>query len=161
MFAAQEPRAAGPIGSLAPAAPNGEDITGDSVQALVENPGQTRAFLLVFEPGFERIDVGGQSAFAPEVVPGVFVSWQDVFGFDVENVGELMDEPGGFPFGVAVVHRFIRVERIIVPDDLPVLAPIAGEGPARQGLARIPFALAEVQQASRSKPVFQSANQHP
>ena len=54
----------------------------------------------------------------------------------VENVGELMDEPGGFPFGVAVVHRFIRVERIIVPDDLPVLAPIAGEGPARQGLAR-------------------------
>ena len=46
-----------------------------------------------------------------------------------------------------------------MPDHLAVLAPVATQRPARQRLAGVPLALAEMQQAAGSEPVFQPANQ--
>ena len=47
---------------------------------------------------------------------------------------------------VAVILRFIGDERIVLPDRHAVLAPVGRERPARERFARIPFALAVVQQ---------------
>ena len=80
-------------------------------------------------------------------------------GVDIQDLGQLMNEPGGLFFRMAVVHGFVGEEGIVVPNGLAVLAPVTTERPARQRFARIPFALAEMQQAAGSEPVFQSANQ--
>src|SRR6185369_736357 len=47
----------------------------------------------------------------------------------------------------AVIDTFIGVERRGVPDRLAILAPEAVQAPARQLLAGVPLALAEVHQA--------------
>ena len=60
---------------------------------------------------------------------------------------------------VTVLDTFISEQGVVVPEGLAILAPIAGEGPARQGFAGIPLALAVMQQAAGSKLVFQSPNQ--
>ena len=48
----------------------------------------------------------------------------------------------------------------VAPDRLAVPPPVAGEGPARKLLARIPFALAEMQQRPGGKTVGEAAEQH-
>src|SRR5208283_5925339 len=45
------------------------------------------------------------------------------------------------------------------PDGLAVVSPIEPEGPARQALARIPFALAVMQQAGGRVTIAQTANE--
>src|SRR5262249_56022487 len=50
-----------------------------------------------------------------------------------------------------------RNKRVVVPNRLAVAPPIERERPARQRLARIPFALAVVQEAPRRKAPAQSA----
>ncbi len=47
----------------------------------------------------------------------------------------------------------------VVPDRLAVLAPVEGEGPARQALAGIPLALAVMEQAPRSERLAKAADQ--
>ena len=47
----------------------------------------------------------------------------------------------------------------VVPDRLAVAPPVEREGPARQRLARIPLALAVVQEAARREAVAQAADQ--
>src|SRR5262249_30026191 len=52
-----------------------------------------------------------------------------------------------------------RNERVIVPNRLAVAPPIERECPARQRLARIPFALAVMQEAAPRKAPTQTAGQ--
>ena len=47
----------------------------------------------------------------------------------------------------------------VLPDRLAVLAPVEREGPARQALARVPLALAVVQEAAGREAVAQAADQ--
>ena len=54
---------------------------------------------------------------------------------------------------------FLGDQRGVLPDRLAVGAPVEREGPARQGLAGIPLALAVVQQAARREALAQAADQ--
>ena len=107
MFGAQKPGAAGPIRLTTP---EGEYVANNSFQSLIEDPGQTGAFLFVFEPGLKRIHVCRQLAFAPHVIPGIFVGGQDVLRFDIEHMSQLMDKPGRLLFRMAVIDPFLREE---------------------------------------------------
>ena len=58
----------------------------------------------------------------------------------------------------AVVAIRIGDQRRVVPQRHAVRAPVAGERPARQRFARIPLALAEVQQPARRERLAQAAD---
>ena len=57
------------------------------------------------------------------------------------------------------VGRLGGDQRGIAPDRLAVLAPVEREGPARQAFARIPFALAVMQESTRREAGAQPADQ--
>ena len=62
--------------------------------------------------------------------------------------------------GLAAVFSPSRGDqRCVLPDRLAVGAPVEREGPARQGLAGIPLALAVVQQAAGREALAQAADQ--
>ena len=150
MLRAQKPTAAFPAGTARRRLQR-QDIAGDFVEALVKNSGKPLALLLVLQPGLEGVDVDWQAAFAPHVIPGILISRDDVFRLDAEHAGQFGDEFNRLPFTVAVGVVWRGEERIVAPDRFAVLAPVAGEGPARQGFAGIPFALAVVEQAALGK----------
>ena len=89
-----------------------------------------------------------QLSLAPQVVEGVLVGGKDVPRIEPELPGQGAQEERALRFGRAVVFRFFRKKLRVFPYRLAVLAPGAGQRPARQRLARIPLALAKVKQAS-------------
>jgi hypothetical protein len=66
---------------------------------------------------------------------------------------------GGLGGCLAGVLALLGDEFGIEPDRLAVAPPVEREGPARQCLARIPFALAVMQEAARREAVAQPADQ--
>jgi len=158
MVGAQKPGAASPAGSARQRRQR-QNVTGDLVEALIEDAAKADAFLLAFEAGLERVHVHRQTPFAPHIIPRVFVGRDDVFGFETQNTSQFSHKIHGVPFAITVGMIFAREQRGIVPDGLAVLAPIASESPARQGFARIPFSLAEMQQAAVGKFLLLPAHQ--
>ena len=80
---------------------------------------------------------------------------------DFEPPGQGFEEPariGGIVFGIAFGAAVIGKKRLIPPDRHAVFAPVTPQRPARQRFARIPLALAEVQQRTGSEPVAQFVN---
>src|SRR5690606_29064396 len=65
---------------------------------------------------------------------------------------------GNSGFGI-VVGFFRRDEVRVFPDGLAILAPIEREGPARQGFARIPFALTVMEEAAPCEALLQAADE--
>src|SRR5580698_7505465 len=57
------------------------------------------------------------------------------------------------------LNAFLREQRAIVPQGNAIGAPIASESPARQGFARIPFALPVMQKAARCEALSQAIQQ--
>ena len=117
-------------------------------QALIENFAQTITLHLVAEPRIERVNVDRQAMLAPQVIPAVLEARCDGLVGQAQLFRQRLDEASGVGAGVgrglALISETIRV----MPDGLPVLAPKNRERPARQLLARIPLALAEVQEAA-------------
>ena len=110
-FVAKEPGAGLPDEFAAdPVALEGEGVADDVVEALGEDFGEAFAFEGVFQVGLEGIDVGGEAAFFPEVVEGVFVAGLEVGGVDFEGFGEGEGEALGIGGGVAVVDVFVGDE---------------------------------------------------
>jgi hypothetical protein len=77
-------------------------------------------------------------------------------------------EPFGNPFGQALglggaglarAGGLGRDQAGVAPDRLAVAPPVQAEGPARQAFARIPFALAVMQQAARAEADLQPPDQ--
>ena len=68
---------------------------------------------------------------------------------------------GRFGAAVTIVLVFVREQGRVVPHRLAVDAPENIQGPARQGLAGIPFALAVMQHGARGKMVFQALHELP
>ena len=124
-----------------------QHMADDFAQALIEHPAQPLAFEFIVEPGIERIDIDRQAAFAPKVVPDVFIAGLDEAGVQSELARERLDEAlavfVGGPAGLALVGK----QTVVVPARLAIGAPIARQGPARQLFARVPLALAEMQEA--------------
>ena len=62
---------------------NPESLTLDGVgQALRKHTAQTHPFHLVVQAGVKRVDIDRQAAFAPQVVPGVFMARRDEGGIE-------------------------------------------------------------------------------
>ena len=72
-----------------------------------------------------------------------------MFRITANGFGDTRQKLLRFFRAVAVILRFIRDERIVLPDRHAVLAPIRGERVSRQRFAGIPFALAVMQQRAR------------
>src|SRR5689334_17280242 len=120
-------------------------MTGDFVEALGKNSPQPVALERILETRIEGIDVRGQRPLPPEVVPDVLVGREHELVLEPKAAGERAQEGAGLRLARAAI-RFVREERRVLPHGLAVLAPEAGKRPARQLLARIPLALAEVQE---------------
>src|SRR6202000_274651 len=98
------------------------------------------------------IDIRRQARLLLQPVAGIFERRHDEFGTDAELFCSAFGETLGlFDAGIARAFYF-RDQVGILPDRNPVLAPVEAERPARQALARIPFALAVMQHSPRPKP---------
>jgi len=113
----------------------------------------------IIDLGIARIDILGQLALLEHARGGVFEGGLHVVGAEPEAGGDRLRESlrviGERPIGGGLG----RNERGVVPNRLAVAPPIERERPARQRLARIPFALAVVQKATRRKAPAQPADQ--
>ncbi len=97
----------------------------------------------------DRVDIGGELALAPRVIEHILIDREHVLGAHPERGRDRGEEPRGIGMGLRIAARLIRNERALGPDRLAVLAPEAIQRPARQLLARIPFALAEMHEPRR------------
>src|SRR5258708_11326448 len=127
------------------------------VQRPREDLAQALALERILQARIEGIDVGRQLALAPQVVPDVFIRGEDVLRLELQMLRERAQEEGCLLFAHAVVDALIGEQARVVPDRLAVLAPEAGERPARQLLAWIPFALPVVEKSFRRVTLFQSS----
>ena len=117
-------------------------------QALGEDAAQPASLHLVVELGVKRVDVDRQTALTPEVVPGVLVARLHMCIGQSQASGQPTHE--GLGIGRVVVQQFALVgeQRRVVPAGLAIGAPANRQRPARQLLARVPLALAVVQEAT-------------
>src|SRR5260370_19422565 len=117
---------------------------GRALKPLLEDAGEPLAFKLVLHLRSVDRDVARQTAFAPQVVPGVLEGLEKIAGIELEALGERHGETlrhfGRGAGGLGLE----RDERRIAPDRLAVLAPMAAEVPARQLPAGVPFCQAEM-----------------
>ncbi len=90
------------------------------------------------------------------MVKRVFISREHELGGQSELGGKGGEKLVRGMRGRAIVNRLIGNERVIAPDRFGVATPEAVERPARQLLARIPLALAEMRQARRGIPLAQA-----
>ena len=131
-----------------------------ALQPLLEDARQPLALHRVLGLGLVDGDVARQPPLAPQVVPGILESLEQIAGIELQALGEGGGETmrcfGRGAGGLGLVGG----ERRIAPDRLAVLAPVAAQRPARQLLAGVPFALAEMQQWRLGEAVGQTAEQH-
>ena len=134
-------------------------------QTPLEDAGQPLAFLGILPIRRGGRHVGGQASLLPRVVEQILIGREHMPRIDTQLTGQAPDQLRGLGRAVAVILGFVRDERVVLPQRHPVLAPVGREGPARQGFARIPLALAVMQQGSRSHPgpesLQQRGGQHP
>ena len=155
-------------GPGAPARPAGLDlvpglqrqhIADRCLESLAEDAAQAHALELVVELGVERVDVDRQLAFAPQVVPAVLVTRGDEVGRQPElarqRLGEALRVLGRIAGRIALVGE----AGLVVPDRLAVGAPVERQRPARQLLARVPLALAQMDEAAAAVLLAQATEQ--
>ena len=136
-----------------------QDESGRTRQAVIEGAHHARAFFRIVDLRVGGIDVDRQRALAQQPIGRILVGRDDVVGLDAEADGDFAGER----FGVGVGRRRGRAgpgdQQRVMPERLAVLAPIEREGPARQALAGVPFALAVMQEAAGREPRLQAPDQ--
>src|SRR3984885_8870035 len=151
----------------APADPTGlrlpaldrQDIARRLSQAARENASDAVALLRVLELGVLRRDVRRQIGLLDEPLGRVLIGRRDMVGRNAEfgrdcaeqRLRRLLACPGL----LSLRGDALRV----LPDRLAVAPPVERERPARQRLARIPFALSVMQEPARRKPIAQAPDQ--
>ena len=145
-------RASGP-------APHRQHVADDAVETLLEDAREARAILFVLQLRLQRVDVDRQPPLGHEVVPDVLVRRDDVIAVHRQRVGQRTDESAGLGVAMAVVDGLVGDEAVVSPHRNAVSPPPAAERPARQRLARIPLALAEVQQRARRESLLQTPDE--
>ena len=148
MVAAQVPRRRAPARRIALVARDRQRVADRLAEAAREHVTQAIALGPIGQLGVARLDVDRQAAFAPEPVADVLVGREHVAPVDAHARRETAQEFARVRRGRAVGLSLARDERVVVPDRHAVLAPEEVERPARQLLARIPLALAEVDEAA-------------
>ena len=130
----------------------------DFLKPLAEHLAQALAFHRIGQPRVERIDIGGELALAPQVVPGVLVGREHVLRIERQAARHAAQKLVRLRIGDLVILALIGKQFGVRPDRLAVLAPVQVQRPARQLLAGVPLALAVVQQATL--PVLQAQLVH-
>lgn len=157
---AHEPRTTAPAEAVAaPAAFERQDETDDVIESLLEDLRQAGAFLGIAQVRLEGIDIDRQALLPPEVVIHVLVGGLEPAFADAERLRQGQSEGARLGFAVAEIDRFIGDQVDVVPDRHAVLAPVAGERPARQRFAGVPLALAVVEQAAGGEARAQALEQ--
>ena len=127
---------------------HGQHVAHHRVQALHEHAAQAFTLHDVVQSGVKRVHVDRQTALAPQVVPSVFKTRRDV----VRGQAQLVRQGGNKALcvctGVGAGLTLVSEQGRVLPDGLAVFAPENAQGPARQLLARVPLALAEVEKAA-------------
>ena len=160
LTAPQRPALAAP-GALDLGVPtlNRKHEAGWTRKAAIERAHHARALFGVVDLGIERVDVDGQRLFLEQPIGRVFVGGDHVICFQAQPRGDLARESLRVGVGRPAFHLAVGDQLRRSPDRLPVLAPIERERPARQTLARIPFALAEMQETARREAFMESPDQ--
>ena len=128
-------------------------------QTALEGTHHARALFRIIDLRIGRIDVERQITFTHHPMGAVFIGGQNELLLDADLLGDPIRQGRRLIDGGAtpIVHR--RNQARIAPQRLAVLAPIERESPARQALARIPFALTIVQKAAGREAFAQTADQ--
>ena len=162
---AQEPRPAAPappfsVRGAVVHAHDRQHRAGRCLEPLLEDARDALALHRILRLVGVDLDVAGQAPLPPQIVPGVLEGLEEIAGIELQPFGQRHREAVGDRGRGAGRLGLERGQRGIAPDLLAVLAPVAGERPARQLLSRIPFALAEMQHRSRGEAVRELAEQH-
>ena len=128
-------------------------------EAPVEDLRKPRALGLVLQVALQGIDVVRKVLFTRHGLPDVLEGRHGIPLGQAEPLREGLDEAARI-LSVAGALFLSGDEPLIAPQRHPVAAPVDAERPARQRLAGIPLALAEMQQSPRCEPVFEPALQH-
>ncbi len=132
---------------------------GRTRQAVVEGAHHARALFRIVDLRVAGIDVDRQRALPQQPIGRVLVSRDDVVGLDAETHGDFAGERLSVPARRGRAGAGPRDQQGVLPDRLAVLAPKQREGPARQALAGIPFALAVMQEAAGRETRLQAPDQ--
>ena len=119
-----------------------------------------RALDGIVDLGVAGVDVGGPLALLHHPLDRVLEGGNEIVAIDAEPCRHALGEPFGEVARGRMVLAFARDQAVVAPDRKAVLAPEQGEGPARQRLARIPFALAVMQEAAGRVTVAQPSDQY-
>ena len=127
-------------------------------EAPVEDARQPLALHRVVELVVDRVEVLGQLGLAQQERRGVLVGGFGGDGVDVERLADRLGQLAGLL--EAGARGGLGGDQLgLLPQRLAVLAPVEAEGPAGELLARIPLALAVVQQALGGEAGAQAADQ--
>ena len=129
------------------------------VEPLLENLREARALLGIREPALEWIDVGGESSLFPHVVKRVLTAGHEPLVAHAEVLAQAPGKRVRLGDGAARGFGDIGEQRRILPDRLAIAPPERGKRPARELLARIPFALTVVNEATRAVVIPQALDQ--
>ena len=131
--------------------------TGRRVEAVLEHAHQPLALSRIGELVVLRIDADGKLLLGQHEMDRILIGRHRGSGRQPQLTAECRGKV------LRIGNRCRRLRRLgvdqvgIAPERLAVAAPVDGEGPARQALARVPLALAVVQQAARGEAFAQAA----
>src|ERR1700733_15044913 len=151
----------------APADPTGlrlpaldrQDIARRLSPAARENASDAGALLRVLELRALRRAVCRQIALFEEPLGGILVSRRDMVGRNAELGRNRPKQRLRCLLARAGLLSLRGDACRVLPDRLAIAPPVERERPARQGLARIPFALPVMQEPARREPVAQAPDQ--
>ena len=129
------------------------------VEAAVEHPGQPLPLHRVVELVVDRVEIGREHVLLEHEIGRVLVGRHGVVGLEPEPLGQAQHEPLDMGHGGAARRLLVGDQGRVAPQRQAVAAPVERERPARQLLARVPFALPVMDQAARCEPRLQPLDQ--
>ena len=118
---------------------------------MLEDLCEALALQFILQIGFQRINIGRQPAFFPEVVVDVFVTWHQPSRVRAERRSKRDREVTRIIRRMPIVFGFISNEMVINPDRHAVFPPETTQCPARKLFAGIPFSLPVMEQSAGSE----------
>ena len=148
-----------PFRRLALPALDRQHIARGLVQPTVEDAGIAGAVLGVLQLGVLGRDVGGKVRFFQDPFRRILEGRLGIVRVEAKRLCEAAHELTGLFGGGLAVIGFAGNQVGVLPDRLLVVAPVKREGPARQAFARIPFALAVMQEPAGRETLLKPADQ--
>ena len=136
-----------------------QHVSGWLGQASRKDEGDAVALLGILQLGVLRRDVRGEIGLLHDPLRRILVGRRNVGGFKAEFRCDLAEQRLRL-FAVRAAPLSLRRDELgVQPDRLAVAPPVERKGPARQGFARIPFALPVMQESARRETIAQAADE--